>query len=90
MAIFAELDETNKVVQLTVANGSSFSLEEQVKQMNGATVAASGFVKFASNTAVVVEKVEGAFSTSYTLRNFSNTVNTSVSAVSTISQAISD
>lgn len=80
--------ETNQIVQLTVSDGTIFTLEEQVKQINGSTVEASGFVKYNSGTSVVVEKIEGEFSTSYPLINFSNTVNTSVSSVSLIKQCI--
>lgn len=80
--------ETNKIIQLIVGDGNLFPLEEKVKQINGATVVASGFVKHSSNTSVVVEKIEGEFTTSYPLSNFSNTVNTSVSSVSLIKQAI--
>ena len=82
--------ETNKTIELTVADGTGFALEEQVKQTSGGSVVASGFVKYTSATSVVVEKVTGAFSTSYSLVNYDGDVTTTVSAVNTLKQSISD
>jgi hypothetical protein len=82
--------ETNKIIELTVADGTGFALEEQVKQTSGGSVVASGFVKYTSATSVVIEKVTGTFSTSYSLVNYDGDESTSVSAVTTIKQSLSD
>jgi hypothetical protein len=81
--------ETNTTVELTVTNGLNFTLEEQVKQTSGGSIVASGFVKYVSATSVVVEKVTGSFSTTYSLVNYGGNVTTSVSAVTTLNQSIS-
>lgn len=81
--------ETNSTIELTVVSGSDFTLEEQVKQTSGGSIVASGFVKYVSATSVVVEKVTGTFSTSYSLVNYDGDVTTSVSTVTTLDQAIS-
>ena len=54
--------DTNKIIQLTVANSSSFSVGDLISQNTSGVLSGTGEIKFASNNIVLINNIQGQFS----------------------------
>lgn len=90
--------ETNKTVSLALTTSTGFTLNEKVTQRTSGVITAGGQIKHISNTAIILQHIEGAFantggsvgavvgSESGTSKSVSNvvTLNTSIPATETV------
>ena len=54
--------DTNKIIQLSVANSSSFSVGDLISQNTSGVLSGTGEIKFASNNIVLINNIQGQFS----------------------------
>ena len=54
--------DTNKIIQLDVANSSSFSVGDLISQNTSGVLSGTGEVKYASNNVVLINNIQGQFS----------------------------
>jgi hypothetical protein len=85
--------DTNKIIQLTVANSSSFSVGDLISQNTSGVTSGTGEVKFSSNNIVLINNIQGQFSNTAgnvgsLVKNYTFTT-TSVTNTNTISTPIS-
>lgn len=81
---------SNKTISLTIVpNGNtSFITDERVYQENLGITVASGIVSFANSTTLIVDRVQGTFSNSYTVKGEDSLKTSTVSSVNTLSTTI--
>jgi hypothetical protein len=84
--------DTNKIIQLTVANSSSFSVGDLISQNTSGVMSGTGEVKFSSNNIVLINNIQGQFSNTAgnvgsLVKNYTFTT-TSVTNTNTISTPI--
>lgn len=77
--------ETNKTVEINHDGAVPFAVDQIVKQ----GTAASGIVVSASDGVVIVDKIQGEFTTG-SITNFANTSTATVTSVTTLKQSLSD
>lgn len=85
--------DTNKIIQLTVANSSSFSVGDLISQNTSGVTSGTGEVKFSYNNIVLINNIQGQFSNTAgnvgsLVKNYTFTT-TSVTNTNTISTPIS-
>jgi hypothetical protein len=81
---------TNKTLSIgiSLANSSTYTSGEQVRQTSGSVVVATGNLKFSNSSVAVVDNIQGSFSNSYSLVGTTSGTSSAVSAVDTISTSI--
>ena len=83
--------ETNKVIEVTYSANTDFSNADRVVQRSGGSVVASGFIKKNQTSVLTLDKIDGEFQTGINVEDaYDNSVNSNVTAVSTIYTAISN
>lgn len=76
---------TNRTVELLVANSAGFVVDERIKQYSGLSVIASGQVAKVANDVLIVEKIEdGNFTANASVIGATSGVNTNVTSVKTL------
>lgn len=89
-----EAVETNKIIQISVADSTGFTVGEQITQYTSGSLSGSGFICAINDNNIVVHHILGSFDT--TAGNVGNIIsvdtdlNTSVSEVITLVTAIPD
>lgn len=77
--------ETNKTIEISVANSAGFAAEEYITQNTSGTLSASGFIKAISDNNIVVQNVLGTFAnTAGSVSNLISSKSNSTSAVSNV------